>query len=52
MPVVIVLSKIDALWNQEVLEEIVYELRTQIWEIGQKVGNVIHNKKDIVLVNR
>ena len=30
----------------------IYELRTQIWDIGEKVGNVINNKKDIVLVNR
>jgi GTPase len=28
VPVVVVLSKIDALWNQDVLEDIVYELRT------------------------
>jgi len=52
VPVIIVLSKIDALWNEEVLEDIVYELRTQIWEIAQKVGNVIYNKKDIILINR
>lgn len=29
-----------------------YELRTQIWEIGCKVGNIIYNKKDIILINR
>lgn len=29
-----------------------YELRTQIWEIGSKVGNVIYNKKDIILINQ
>lgn len=34
------------------LDDVVYELRTQIWEIANRVGNVIHNKKDIVLINR
>ena len=34
------------------LDEIIYELRTQIWDIGEKVGNVVNNKKDIVLMNR
>ena len=39
--------------TEEVLSDILYELRTQIWEIGpEKVGNVIYNKKDIILINR
>jgi len=50
--VIIVLTKIDAVTDKEVLDDVLYELRTQIWEIGQKVGNVIYNKKDIILINR
>ena len=51
VPVIIVLTKIESI-DREILEEIVYELRTQIWEIGNKVGNVIHNKKDIIIINQ
>ena len=47
VPVIIVLTKIDMVSDQDVLEDIIYELRTQIWDIGSKVGNVIYNKKDI-----
>lgn len=46
------LTKIDCVKDSEILDNIIYELRTQIWEIGSKVGNVIYNKKDIILVNR
>ena len=52
MPVIIVLTKIDEVSDENILEDIIYELRTQIWEIGSKVGNVIFNKKDIILINR
>lgn len=52
VPVIIVLNKIDCVQDKEVLEDIVYALRNQIWEIGSKVGNVIYNKKDIILINR
>ena len=52
VPVIIVLTKIDLVKDKEILDDVLYELRTQIWEIGRKVGNVIYNKKDIILINR
>lgn len=51
VPVIICLCKIDCV-EKEILEDIVYDLRTEIWHIAQKVGNVIYNEKDIILINR
>jgi elongation factor 1-alpha len=52
VPVIICLTKIDCIEDQEALDDIVYDLRTEIWHIAQKVGNVIYNEKDIILINR
>ena len=52
VPVIIVMTKIDCVQDKEVLDDVIYELRNQIWEIGSKVGNVIYNKKDIILINK
>ena len=46
------MTKVDCVQDKEVLEDVIYELRNQIWEIGLKVGNVIYNKKDIILINK
>ena len=63
VPVIIVVTKIDCLENieptknvgesrEKLLSNIVFQLRNQLWDLGKRVGNVVNDKQDIVVITR